>query len=77
MGNELSNDVSRRELLRRTEHRQMDLGLVAPLITDPVEAHIGSAEIEFVAHNPGNWFFHCHKPMHMEGGMIALVNFAG
>jgi FtsP/CotA-like multicopper oxidase with cupredoxin domain len=34
---------------------------------------MGSAVIEFTAHNGGDWFFHCHKPMHMMGGMIALV----
>lgn len=77
MGNEFGNCVSRRELLRRTEHRQMELGLVAPLVTDSVEPHMGSAEIEFVAHNPGDWFFHRDKPMHMEGEMIALVKIAG
>jgi FtsP/CotA-like multicopper oxidase with cupredoxin domain len=46
-----------------------------PLVKDVVdiEAHMGSALIELVAHNPGDWFFHCHKPMHMMGGMIALV----
>jgi FtsP/CotA-like multicopper oxidase with cupredoxin domain len=46
-----------------------------PLVKDvvDVEAHMGSALIELTAHNPGDWFFHCHKPMHMMGGMIALV----
>lgn len=49
--------------------------LPAPLVKDSVdvEAHMGSADIEFTAHNPGDWFFHCHKPMHMEGGMITLA----
>jgi FtsP/CotA-like multicopper oxidase with cupredoxin domain len=49
--------------------------LAAPIVKDSVdvEAHMGSAEIEFTAHNPGDWFFHCHKPMHMEGGMIVLA----
>jgi FtsP/CotA-like multicopper oxidase with cupredoxin domain len=53
--------------------------LVHPLIKDSVdvEAHMGAVDIEFAAHNPGDWFFHCHKPMHMEGGMIALVKIAG
>ena len=27
----------------------------------------------YTAHNPGDWFLHCHKPMHMEGGMITLA----
>jgi FtsP/CotA-like multicopper oxidase with cupredoxin domain len=50
-----------------------------PLVKDSVDvdAHMGAVEIEFTAHNPGDWFFHCHKPMHMEGGMIALVKVAG
>jgi FtsP/CotA-like multicopper oxidase with cupredoxin domain len=46
-----------------------------PIVRDSVdvEAHMGSVVVEFTAHNPGDWFFHCHKPMHMEGGMITLV----
>jgi FtsP/CotA-like multicopper oxidase with cupredoxin domain len=52
--------------------------LSAPIVKDSVdvEAHMGSVEIEFTAHNPGDWFFHCHKPMHMEGGMITLAKIA-
>jgi FtsP/CotA-like multicopper oxidase with cupredoxin domain len=52
--------------------------LAAPLVKDSVdvEAHMGSAVIEFTAHNPGDWFLHCHKPMHMEGGMITLAKIA-
>ncbi len=46
-----------------------------PVVKDTVDiaAHMGSAVLEFTAHNPGDWFFHCHKPMHMMGGMITLV----
>jgi FtsP/CotA-like multicopper oxidase with cupredoxin domain len=46
-----------------------------PLVKDvvDVEAHMGTALIEILAHNVGDWFFHCHKPMHMMGGMITLV----
>jgi FtsP/CotA-like multicopper oxidase with cupredoxin domain len=49
-----------------------------PLVKDvvDVEAHMGTAVLEFTAHNPGDWFFHCHKPMHMMGGMISLVKVA-
>jgi FtsP/CotA-like multicopper oxidase with cupredoxin domain len=49
--------------------------LAQPIVKDSVdvEAHMGSVEIEFTAHNPGDWFLHCHKPMHMEGGMITLA----
>lgn len=49
--------------------------LAAPIVKDSVdvEGHMGSVVLDFTATNPGDWFFHCHKPMHMEGGMIALV----
>ena len=52
--------------------------LHTPIVKDSVdvEAHMGSVEIEFTAYNPGDWFFHCHKPMHMEGGMITLAKIA-
>jgi FtsP/CotA-like multicopper oxidase with cupredoxin domain len=47
----------------------------APLVKDSidVEGHMGSAVVEFTAHNPGDWLFHCHKPTHMDGGMMSLV----
>ncbi len=46
-----------------------------PLVKDvvDVEPHMGSAVIEVVAANPGSWLFHCHKLMHMMGGMMTLV----
>lgn len=49
--------------------------LPAPLIKDTVDvpAMMGTVEVEFVAFNPGTWMFHCHKPMHMDGGMATLV----
>jgi FtsP/CotA-like multicopper oxidase with cupredoxin domain len=49
--------------------------LARPLVKDSVdvEPHMGSVVIELTAHNPGDWFFHCHKPMHMDGGMATLV----
>lgn len=52
--------------------------LSQPIVKDSVdvEAHMGSADIEFTAHNPGDWLFHCHKPMHMEGGMSTLARIA-
>lgn len=34
---------------------------------------MGFAVVELTAHNPGDWLLHCHKPMHMDGGMISLV----
>jgi FtsP/CotA-like multicopper oxidase with cupredoxin domain len=49
--------------------------LPAPLIKDTVDvpAMMGTVDLEIVAFNPGAWMFHCHKPMHMDGGMATLV----
>ena len=47
----------------------------SPLVKDSVDGdgHMGSAVVKFTAHKPGDWLLHCHKPMHMDGGMISLV----
>jgi FtsP/CotA-like multicopper oxidase with cupredoxin domain len=52
-----------------------DVRLEVPIVKDSVdvEGHMGSAVVELTAHNPGDWLLHCHKPMHMDGGMISLV----
>lgn len=52
--------------------------LSVPLIKDTVDiaGHMGSVDIEFVAHNPGDWLFHCHKPLHMDGGMSTVLQIA-
>lgn len=38
-----------------------------------VPGHRGSVTIDFVAENPGAWFFHCHHLYHMETGMAREV----
>jgi FtsP/CotA-like multicopper oxidase with cupredoxin domain len=55
--------------------RVSDHALPTPVIKDTVDvpAMIGTVDIAFVAANPGDWLFHCHKPMHMDGGMATLV----
>jgi FtsP/CotA-like multicopper oxidase with cupredoxin domain len=35
-----------------------------------------TAEIAFVAHNPGDWMFHCHVLDHQAAGMMATVRVA-
>ena len=40
-----------------------------------VWADSGRAEINFVADNPGKWFFHCHNLYHMEAGMTRLIRY--
>ena len=48
-----------------TRHREwQDTVLMAPRET---------AEIAFVADNPGDWMFHCHILEHQAGGMMATI----
>lgn len=42
-----------------------------------VEAHMGRLVFDFVADNPGEWFFHCHNAYHMETGMARVVSYLG
>jgi FtsP/CotA-like multicopper oxidase with cupredoxin domain len=32
-----------------------------------------SAEIAFVADNPGDWMFHCHILQHQQGGLMGSI----
>lgn len=40
-----------------------------------VPAHMGDVSFEFVADNPGNWFFHCHNIYHLEDGMARVFRY--
>ena len=40
-----------------------------------VPPFMGRVDFEFVADNPGNWFFHCHNVYHMESGMARVVRY--
>ncbi len=42
-----------------------------------VEPHMGELTFDFVADNPGEWFFHCHNAYHMETGMARVVSYLG
>jgi multicopper oxidase len=42
-----------------------------------VEPHMGHLVFDFVADNPGEWFFHCHNAYHMETGMARVVSYVG
>ena len=49
---------------------------ITPMVRDTLTVrHMESYDIEFVADNPGIWFFHCHNAEHMEGGLITLVKY--
>ncbi len=40
-----------------------------------VPPHMGEVSFEFLADNPGRWFFHCHNAYHMEMGMAREVRY--
>ena len=40
-----------------------------------VEPHMGRTSFEFVADNPGRWFFHCHNLYHLEAGMAREIRY--
>ena len=47
----------------------------APLRDTVVVWPNGKASIEFVANNPGKWFFHCHNVWHLAAGMAQAVRY--
>jgi len=53
--------------------------LAVPVVKDTVDvhAHMGSAEMEFTAHNPGDWLFHCHNDGWRDDGGPERPNAAG
>lgn len=42
-----------------------------------VDPHMGEMTFDFVADNPGDWFFHCHNTYHLETGMARVVSYEG
>jgi multicopper oxidase len=40
-----------------------------------VEPQMGRVTFDFVADNPGEWFFHCHNLYHMESGMARVISY--
>ena len=42
-----------------------------------VEPHMGTMAFDFVADNPGEWFFHCHNLYHLDTGMVRVVSYRG
>jgi FtsP/CotA-like multicopper oxidase with cupredoxin domain len=40
-----------------------------------VPPHMGRVTFDFVADNPGRWFFHCHNIYHLEAGMAREIRY--
>ncbi|MFC4989312.1 multicopper oxidase family protein [Saliphagus infecundisoli] len=43
--------------------------------TVTVPGHMGQRMMDFVADNPGDWFFHCHNLYHLHTGMARLFKY--
>jgi FtsP/CotA-like multicopper oxidase with cupredoxin domain len=48
-------------------------GLIKDTVLVP--PHMGRASLDFVADNPGDWFFHCHNLYHLHGGMARVFTY--
>lgn len=52
--------------------------IAAQMTRNTVTLHPGeTADIEFMAENPGVWLFHCHELHHADGGMIVPIRYEG
>ena len=40
-----------------------------------VPPHMGEITFDFVADNPGDWFFHCHNLYHLHSGMARVFRY--
>lgn len=50
----------------------------AQVTRNTITLHPGeTADVEFIADNPGVWLFHCHELHHADGGMIVPVQYEG
>jgi len=48
-------------------------GLMKDVLLVPART---TAEVEFVANNPGNTLFHCHQQDHMDRGFMMVFRYA-
>ena len=55
-----------------------DLNVVTPPMKDTVVVPArGYVVVEIRTLNPGYWMLHCHQEMHLEQGMVMLLNVSG
>ncbi|WP_418282663.1 multicopper oxidase family protein [Halorubrum sp. DTA98] len=69
--------LQNRSPLRHPMHLHGHHFVVGDVLKDTVvvPGHMGQVTIDFVAENPGMWFFHCHHLYHMETGMAREVRY--
>ena len=74
-GEHVRFQMSNRSPIRHPMHLHGHHFAVGDAVKDTVvvPGHMGEVTIDFVAENPGTWFFHCHHLYHMETGMARIV----
>ena len=40
-----------------------------------VPQQMGEVTFDFIADNPGDWFFHCHNLYHLDAGMTRVITY--
>ncbi|MCK9530642.1 MAG: multicopper oxidase family protein [Gammaproteobacteria bacterium] len=69
--------MSNRSLMLHPMHLHGHFFQVGGAVKDTVlvPPHMGQVDFDFIADNPGRWFFHCHNIYHMESGMAREVRY--
>jgi FtsP/CotA-like multicopper oxidase with cupredoxin domain len=69
----LTNHSPMRHPMHLHGHHVLVEGALQDTVTVP--GHMGQVTFDFVADNPGEWFFHCHHLYHMETGMARVIGY--
>ena len=77
-GQRVRINMQNRSMMLHPMHLHGHFFQVGDALKDTVitEPHMGRASFEFVADNPGDWFFHCHNLYHLEAGMARVFEYA-
>jgi FtsP/CotA-like multicopper oxidase with cupredoxin domain len=77
-GQRVRINMQNRSMMLHPMHLHGHFFRVGDALKDTViaEPHMGRASFEFVADNPGDWFFHCHNLYHLEAGMARVFEYA-
>nr|WP_218830603.1 multicopper oxidase family protein [Rubrivirga marina] len=76
-GERVRVDMSNMSMMLHPMHLHGHFFRTGNVLKDTVQVapHMGRASFEFVADNPGRWFFHCHNLYHLHAGMAREVRY--
>lgn len=69
--------LSNRSMMIHPMHLHGHFFQVGNVVKDTVivPPHMGQVTFDFVADNPGKWFFHCHNLYHLHSGMARVIQY--